>query len=312
MFSTFNLQLNMKPVKTLSQLADKLQSDGTLRRVAVVCPADDHTGYVVRRALTEGLADFILVADKGRTDIALQIQETSPEHVQVCFTETPDEACALGVKLVRNGDADVLMKGLVSTDILLRAVLNKQSGLLPQGGVLSHLAVAEMPLYHKLLYMSDVAVIPRPMLDQYRSIIKADLAVADKLGCSQPRIALIHCVEKVSDKFPHTLSYRQLKQDAAEGMFGDVLIDGPMDMKTACDPHSGEVKGISSTVAGDADLVIFPNIEAGNVFYKTITLFSQAVTAAMLTGTIAPVVVPSRADSGQSKYFSLCLALNSL
>ena len=301
----------MKPVKTLGQLAEAIRSAGRRRRVAVVCPADPHTEYVVRRALHEGLADFLLIADEGRTSLAYDIATSSPGHASVTVVGSADEACTKGVGLVRGGEADVLMKGLVNTDNLLRAVLNKQTGLLPAGGVLSHLSVAELPHYKKLLLFTDVAVIPRPSLEQYRALIGAALDVHRRLGGTGAHVALIHCTEKVSEKFPHTLSYARLIEESRNGAFGDAVIDGPMDVKTACDAHSGEVKGISSPVAGDADILIFPNIESGNVFYKTLTLFGEAVTAAMLTGTTAPVVVPSRADSGESKYYSLCLALNS-
>jgi phosphate butyryltransferase len=139
-------------------------------------------------------------------------------------------------------------------------------------------------------------------------MIANDLALCRTLGCEEPRVALIHCTEKINEKFPHTLSYVELKKEAQEGRFGKVFIDGPMDAKTACDKHSGEIKGLSSPVVGNADILIFPNIESGNTFYKTLSLFGDANMAGMLTGTIAPVVVPSRSDSGNSKYYSLVLA----
>mgnify|MGYP002514928943 FL=1 len=128
------------------------------------------------------------------------------------------------------------------------------------------------------------------------------------MGIPEPRVALIHCTEKVNEKFPHTLDYVALKEKATAGEYGTMFLDGPMDVKTACDSHSGEVKGISSPVVGHADLLIFPNIESSNTFYKTLSLFGDANMAGMLLGTSAPVVVPSRADSGNSKFYSLALA----
>lgn len=200
------------------------------------------------------------------------------------------------------------MKGLINTDNLLRAVLKKEKGLLPPGNILSHVAIAQIPLYHKLLLFSDAAVIPRPGLAQFRAMIANDIALCRKLGNDEPRVALIHCSEKVNEKFPHTLDYVQLKEEARAGKFGAAFIDGPMDAKTACDSHSGEIKGLSSPVVGNADIMIFPNIESGNTFYKTLSLFGDANMAGMLTGTVAPVVVPSRSDSGNSKFYSLALA----
>ena len=229
-------------------------------------------------------------------------------HVKVYEATSPDKAAQEGVALVREGHADVLMKGIINTDNLLRAVLNKEHGLLPQGNVLSHITVAQIPTYNKLLFFSDAAVIPRPTLAQFEAMLKYDLEVCRRLGISEPRVALIHCTEKINEKFPHTLDYAVLKERAASGAYGSMFLDGPMDVKTACDAHSGEVKGISSPVVGHADLLIFPNIESGNTFYKTVSLFGDANMAGMLRGTIAPVVVPSRADSGNSKYYSLALA----
>lgn len=298
----------MELIRSFAQLVQALQGRGVRRRVAVVCPNDAHTEYVVQRSLREGTARFLLVTDAAHREPSVRLRAAAPDEVQVYETSTPEEAAARAVALVRAGEADVLMKGLINTDSLLRAVLNKEEGLLPPGGVLSHLAVMQLPVYPKLLFCSDVAVIPRPTLAQFRAVVGADVSVCRRLGVGCPRVALVHCSEKVSDKFPHTLDYVRLKEDAAQGRFGEVYMDGPMDAKTACDAHSGEVKGLCSPVVGNADLLVFPNIEAGNVFYKALTLFGGADTACMLTGTTAPVVVPSRADSGDSKYYSLALA----
>ena len=298
----------MELIRTLSQMVTHLRSIGIRKRVAVVCPNDPHTEYVIIRSLREEIAEFCLVTDAAHAEMAHHLYAASPDFVRVYEAASPDEAAAVAVELVRTGEADILMKGLINTDNLLRAVLNKEHGLLPRGAVLSHITVAQVPLYHKLLFFSDAAVIPRPTLEQYRSMIVHDLRVCRSLGCEEPRVALIHCSEKVNEKFPHTLSYVQLKEDAEGGMFGRAFVDGPMDAKTACDAHSGEIKGLSSPVVGNADVLIFPNIESGNTYYKTLSLFGDANMAGMLTGTIAPVVVPSRSDSGNSKYYSLVLA----
>lgn len=298
----------MEPIKNFTQLVNNLKMSGIRCKVAVVCPDDPHTEYVIERVLREGFASFLLVAVSGRMDKARHLQQISPDSVRVYECSNIDEAAILAVDLVRMGQADILMKGLINTDNLLRAVLNKEHGLLPDGAVLSHVAIAQIPLYHKLLFFSDAAVIPTPSFDQYCSMIAYDVELCRKFGYRQPRVALIHCSEKVNPKFPHTQSYVRIRERAACGMFGPVWIDGPMDAKTACDIHSGEIKGMSSAVVGNADLLIFPNIESGNTFYKTLSLFADANMAGILTGTIAPVVLPSRSDSGNSKYYSLALA----
>lgn len=298
----------MEEIRTFTQMVNRLRSTGIRRRVAVVCPNDPHTIYVISRAVQEEIADFILVVERHLRESAYQLHSASPDFIKVRETDTSDEAAALAVRLVRNGEADILMKGLINTDNLLRAILNKEEGLLPPDAVLSHVTVAQIPLYHKLLFFSDAAVIPKPSLRQYEEMIRNNVTICNRMGCIEPRIALIHCSEKVNEKFPHTLSYVELIKGARMGKFGDVFIDGPMDAKTACDPHSGEIKGMSSPVVGNADMLIFPNIESGNTFYKSLALFGDANMAGMLTGTIAPVVVPSRSDSGNSKFYSLVLA----
>ena len=231
-----------------------------------------------------------------------------PGHVSVSRADDADGAAREAVAAVREGRADVLMKGTINTDNLLRAVLDKERGLLMPGQVLSHITAACAPSYGKLIFFSDAAVIPRPTTEQFDAMLRYDTAVCRRMGIDTPRVALIHCTEKVSEKFPHTLAYSALQERAAAGDYGDVLVGGPMDVKTACDGESSRIKGISSPVAGCADILIFPNIESGNTFYKTITLFGGAEMAGMLCGTTAPVVVASRADSGDSKYYSLALA----
>lgn len=298
----------MEVLKSFQEMVVALRGRGLRQRIVAVCPHDECTEQVVRRALSEGIAHFVLVAEAAHTDVPKKIQADFPDAVEFMEAPTPDEAAALAVKVIKEGKGDVLMKGLINTDNLLRAVLKKEIGLLPPGGVLTHVSVAETPLYHKLLCFSDAAVIPRPELHHFRAMVKGNVALCHNLGIEEPRVALIHCTEKVNEKFPHTLDYVQLKKDVEEGMFGKAVVDGPMDAKTACDLHSGQVKGIASPVVGNADILIFPNIESGNVFYKTLSFFGKADMAGMLMGAEAPVVVPSRSDSETSKYNSLILA----
>lgn len=301
----------METIRNFNDIVSRLRSVSNRKRVAMVCPNDTHTEYVVRRSLQEGFADFVFVCSVECSHAFKEIRSLYPDHVSVCVAADPDEAARRAVALVREGQADVLMKGTINTDNLLRAILDKQCGLLEPGRVLSHVTVAQVPSYNKLIVFSDAAVIPRPTTEQFETILRYTVDVCRRIGVGCPRVALINCTEKVSEKFPHTLSYNILKQQAAEGLFGDVLVDGPMDVKTACDAESGAIKGIVSPVVGNADVLIFPNIESGNVFYKTITLFAGAETAGMLCGTAAPVVVASRADSCESKYYSLALACSS-
>ncbi len=300
----------MEPIRSFIELVERVRVQKEHRRVAVVCPHDGHTEEVVIRALQEGLAEFVLFTNDAEQPVVRNIHRQFPDSTAIRVAEDADRAALAAVMFVREGGADVLMKGLINTDNFLRAVLNKEHGLLEPGRVLSHITFTKSHKYGKLLAFSDVAVIPRPTLEQYDAMLGYDVGVCRKLSVSVPRVALVHCTEKVSEKFPHTLSYEQLKAWAAEGRYGEILVDGPMDVKTACDAEAGAIKGIASPVVGDADILIFPNIESANVFYKTVTFFGGCEIAAMLTGTKVPVVLSSRADSAESKYYSLALALN--
>ncbi len=298
----------MEAIRSFNELVSRVKSRCGRRRAAVVCPHDAHTEELVLRALDEGLADFIVVTNNVNENAVKHIRSRFPERTEVYVAADVDAAALKAVSLVREGKADVLVKGLLNTDNFLRAVLNKECGLLEKGRVMSHVTATESPKNGKLLLFSDVAVIPRPTLEQYDAMVGYTVDVCRKLGVLSPKVALLHCTEKVSERFPHTLDYVELKRRAAEGRYGEMNIDGPMDIKTACDLESGIVKGMSSPVIGNADILIFPNIESGNIFYKTMTYFANQEIAAILCGTMAPVVLPSRADSTQSKFNSLALA----
>lgn len=298
----------MQPIKNFQELTSHLVNAGPRKKIAVVCADDPETEYAVCRALKEGFADFVMIGDKDRLEAYPALREFS-DNIEILDVKDSDEAARLAVLMAREGKIDVIMKGIINTDNLLRAILNKETGILPKGKLLSHLTCAEIPKYGKLLFFSDVAVIPYPTLEQRMQMIDYDIDVMQKFGISEPKIALIHFTEKVNPKFPNSVDYRTIVELAGEGRFGKAIIGGPMDVKTACDIHSAKVKHIESPVAGDADLLIFPNIESGNTFYKTISLFADAEMAGMLLGPKVPVVLPSRSDSGISKYNSLAMAV---
>ena len=189
------------------------------------------------------------------------------------------------------------------------AILNKETGLLPEGHILTHISVAEIPTYPKPLFVSDAAVIPYPTHEQRIAQVRYTVDICHRLGIRTPKIALIHCSEKPSKKFPFVDGYADIKQMATEGAFGRCIVDGPLDVKSSCSSQALKAKGISSPLNGNADVLIMPDIEAGNAFYKSMTLFANARTAGMLCGAQCPVVVPSRGDSAEAKYNSILFAL---
>ena len=253
----------MQPIKTLNDMIVFLQQRGDRKRVAVICANDASTRYAVEKGQEMGFIEPIYVDGDDK-----------------------DECARRAVSMVKNGEADILMKGLINTDNVLRAILNKDTGILRPGHVLTHIAMAEIPKYEKLLFFSDSAVITYPTKDQRIQQIRYMLYVCRALGIEEPKISLIHCTEKVNEKyFPFTVGYREIVGMAERGEFGRCIIDGPLDLKTSLDSVSLREKGIHSVIDGQADALIFPDIVAGNVFYKTITLFGYAKTAGVLQGT---------------------------
>ena len=292
----------MKAIENFEELIAYLSGGFEPKRVAVVCPYDEGTQEAVQRAMDAGFIKPIFVGDPKLIGPAMK------EVTRLKATDEVD-AAAKAVQLVHEGMADVLMKGLLNTDDLLRAVLNKQTGILQEGRIVTHLTCAELPEYDKLLFMSDVAVIPKPTEEQRRQQLKYLLRLCRSFGIKEPGVALVNCSEKVDEKhFPHTVEYKRLIDEAAKGKYGECIIDGPLDLKTSLSGKALRKKGLHSPLRGHADALIFPDIQSGNVFYKTITLFCRATTAAVLAGPDVPVVLTSRADDADSKFYSLALA----
>jgi len=210
--------------------------------------------------------------------------------------------------MTRAGEADIVMKGLVGTDKFLRAVMDKDKGLLPPKSVMSYVCAVEIPAYHKLLFITDTAVIPFPDLDQKVAMAEYALSMARRFGIAKPSLALIGASEKVSSHFPNTLDYSVMCKMAERGQISDCIMDGPVDLFLACDPASVRIKGVDTPLAGNADILLFPSLEACNPFYKGLMLFGGGELAGMICGTTKPVVLMSRSESELSKYYCVALA----
>lgn len=276
-------------IRTFEDLKTILQQCGGHHRIAAVCVYDEATRKALDSIAAMGLA--------------------TPIYIDAT---TPEEAAALAVRKVREGEADLLMKGLIGTDQLLHAILHKEHGMLPAGRILTHLSVAEIPTYHKMLFFTDAAVIPYPTQEQRIEQVRYAVEVCHTMGIACPKVALIHCSEKPSKRFPFVDGYQDICAMGRQGDFGACVIDGPLDVKSACSMSALKAKGINSPLQGDADILVMPDIEAGNAFYKSMTLFAGARTAGMLCGATHPIIVPSRGDSPEAKFNSILFALGSL
>ena len=297
-------------MKHLSELVTKAKATGKKTRIAVAVAEDANTIGALIRAMQEGFVHPIMLGSKMRIECLLKEHEYTGAEMEI--VDIPDELKATkeAVRLVRCGEADVLMKGLIGTDKYLKAVLDKENGLLPPGAVMSYTCALEIPAYRKLLFISDTAVLPHPDLNQKIAMINYSVKMARQLGVEKPKVALVSSIEKVFPSMQNTMDFALISKMAERGQIKNCTVDGPLDIFLSCDPGSLAVKGVDTPIAGDADILIFPNLEAANSFYKGLMLFAGAELAGMIQGTSKPVIVMSRSESELSKYY--CIALSCL
>ena len=294
---------------TFEEIFAELRGRGARKRMVAAWGVDSHTIAAAAKAVELGLADVTLVGDENL--IAQACKEENVDMSIFTIVHNPDElpSVAQAVQMIREGQGDFLMKGLCSTDKFLRAILNKETGLLPPKGTLSHCTVLEIPQYHKLLFVGDVAVIPAPDFKQKQVILDYIVRTAKAVGVDKPKVAVIAATEQVLPSQPATIEAAMLAKMADRGQIKGCIVDGPLALDVAIDKESVEIKGLVSPVAGDADCLLFPNIESGNVFYKSNSKLVPGVRqAGILVGAKVPCVLSSRADSIDTKLNSIAIA----
>ena len=294
-------------INTLDALLHAVK-DRPRKRLAVAWANDDHTLEAVHAAVEAGLVEAILVGDEAVMRQVCADHALPVERFRLVHAATDTEAAARAVALVRSGEADLLMKGLLSTDKYMRAILNKEQGLLDPGAILSHVTVMEHPGHPKLLIAGDVAVIPEPEMKEKLAILGYLVKTARALGIEVPKVAVLAASEQVQPKLRSSAEAAMLSKMAERGQIKGALVDGPMALDGAVDPESARIKGMGGPVAGDADCLLFPNLEAGNTFYKTGTKLGGAEIAAVVAGARVPCVLSSRGDSAKTKLSSIALA----
>ncbi|WP_377864476.1 phosphate butyryltransferase [Bacillus sp. R86525] len=286
------------------------QAAGQPKKTVAVAVAEDHEVIeAVEKATQLQLAQFRLYGNQEKIIGMLQEHglQTS-EHIEVIAATSSAEAAELSVKAVRNGEADVLMKGNIPTANILKAVLNKEWGL-RKGSVLSHVAAFEVPNYDRLIFVTDAAMNIAPDVTQKAAIIQNTVEVARAIGIDLPKVAPIAAVEVVNPAMQATIDAAMLTQMNRRGQIKNCVVDGPLALDNAVSQIAAEHKGIVSDVAGKADILLVPTIEAGNVLYKSLVYFANAKVGAMIAGAKAPIVLTSRADSAETKVYSLALAV---
>ena len=278
------------------------------KKMIVAYGQDTHSIGATDMAIKAGIAEVTLVGDPEEIKKSCEAEGVDMSQYTIIPESNDVKAVEIAVKAVHNKEYDVLMKGVVPTDKYMRGILNKEWGLLPPKATLSHVTVLEIPAYHKLLTVSDVAVIPQPEFAQKVSIAKYLVQTAKTLGIERPKVALIAPSEQVLPKVPSSVEAALLSTMGQRGQLGKADFDGPLALNVAIDMESVKIKKLSGPVAGDADCLLFPNIESGNVFFKACSKFGGAELAAMVAGPSAPCVLTSRGDSTKTKLYSIALA----
>ena len=294
-------------ITKLAQVVDLVKSKPKKRLVAAFAN-DDHTIEAVNHAVELGIVDAVLVGDESC--IHQVCKQLNIDANKFTIIHEPDEvkAATKSCDLINRKEADILMKGALSTDKYMRAILHKEQGLCPPNAVLTHIAVVENPAYHKLLIAGDCAIIPAPDLKQKQVILQYIIKTAKAIGLEQPKVAIIAATEQMSTGMNACTDAAILSKMADRGQITGAMIDGPLSLDVAVDDETAKVKKVSGGVAGDADGLLFPNIESGNVFYKCCTKFNNAEIGAFLAGAKVPCVLSSRGDTSLTKLYSIAIA----
>ncbi len=294
-------------IHKLSELIERAKSKPK-RKIAVAAAEDEPVLKSIMAAMKEEIVTPILIGNKADIEkIALSI-DFDLSDVQIVHNDKgANESARIAVSMVKSGEADILMKGFVSTGALLKAVLDKENGL-RKGKILSHVAFFESPHYHKLLCVTDVAMNMDPDFDTKIHILNNAVEACHNIGIEVPKVAVVAAVEVVNPKMEATIHAAMMKTMSDRKQFTGCIVDGPLALDNAVNKEAAHHKGIVSEVAGDCDVILVPNLEAGNMFYKALNFMGGATVAAVIMGATVPIVLTSRSDSGSSKMYSIALA----
>lgn len=298
-------------LKNFEELIAKVQNNDTKKRVVVAAAHDEHTLEAVFKAVNDKLVEPVLIGDKGKIVQILNNLSVSFDENKIIHTSDDTEAAEKTVELVNEGKADFIMKGKLQTADLLKAVVNKEKGL-RTGSVMSHVAILEIPAYHKLIAVTDGGMMMYPNLEEKKQIVENAVGVFTAMGYECPKVAVLTAVETVNPKMPEAVDADSLKKMSQNGEIKDCLIEGPISVDLTFSKESAHIKGYESPVTGEADILLVPNITTGNILSKALIEFAGATMAGMIVGAKVPVVLTSRGATTEEKYLSLVLSASSV
>ena len=285
----------------------RLVEGGPRKKLILAAAQDQHSLGAVIRAWKDNIIEPILVGDKDGIQNICTLNDYDITGVRIIHESDPDMSVEIAVKMVSSKQADILMKGKIGSATLLKCVLNKEWGL-RTGNLLSHFALFEVETYPKVIAVTDVAMNIAPTLQDKIAIVNNSVACLNRLGYKIPKVAVLGAVEMVNENMKATLDAALLSKMNQRDQIKNCIIDGPLAFDNAVSLESAQLKGIKSEVAGDTDLLLMPDIEVGNVLYKSLVFFAKAKVASIILGALVPIVLTSRSDSEQAKFDSILLA----
>jgi len=295
-------------IKHLHELYDNACNRGPVN-IAVAQADDENLLRALDRARSAGFVNPVLTGNKDKIEEAAANSGFDLNNIIIAETDTPEAACVSCINMIKNGSAEIIVKGNVKTATLLRKIIDKDKGI-PNKQLISHLAIFESPFYHKLLCVTDAALNISPDVNEKAAIIHNAVELFHKIGVSNPKVAVITALEYVNPKIEATLHAEILKQMNHDNLIKACIVDGPFALDNAVSKKSAIHKNIDSEVAGDADILLVPDLNSGNILYKCLNFLGGAISASVILGAKVPVVLTSRSDSEQSKLYSLALAVN--
>jgi len=293
----------LKNMNDLKRLVD----GGARKKLVLAAANDQHSLGAVIRAWKDNIIDPILVGDEEEIHTICSLNNYDITGVRIINEPDAEKSVEIAVKMVSSRQADILMKGKIGSAILLRCVLNKEWGL-RTGNLLSHFALFEVDTYQKVIAVTDVAMNIAPTLHDKIAIVNNSVDCLNRLGYEMPKVAVLGAVEMVNENMQATLDAALLSKMNQRDQIKNCIIDGPLAFDNAVSLESAQLKGIKSEVAGDTDLLLMPDIEVGNVLYKSLVFFAKAKVASIILGAMVPIVLTSRSDSEQAKFDSILLA----
>lgn len=290
-------------IKNFEQLKEMLKAMPVKRRVAVVPAQDEHTLEAISHAYKDGMVEPVLIGDEPKIREILAQIGTDADKLTIIHVEDPAEAIQKAADMARDGEVDCIMKGKTETGALMKVLVNRERGI-RKNDTMSLLAFMESPNYHKVFAITDVGLLTYPSKEQKKAAIENAVEAFHALGVEEPKVAILAAVEKVNPKMKETVEAAEIKEEGVPGC----IIEGPTSYDLAMDPASAPIKGYVSPVAGDADLLVVPDIVSGNIAAKTITVIGGGRTGGVVLGAKVPVLLVSRAASADDKYMSIVIA----